>query len=138
MVAYLRRAEEAAYEAAQADDSEPTLTACLEYCAAARRPLTAMEEALRELERGDATAAARFAQSAREYAFLRREHLRLDDRLFSRAQIGARALDRSREPAELVEPEEMKRIYDRLVEAAAILDIGVPSAFRTARARRLK
>ena len=137
-VAYLRRAEEAAYEAAQADDSEPTLTACLEYCAAARRPLAAMEEAILELELGDATAAARFARSAREYAFLRREHLRLDDRLFSRAQIRRRAVDRSSEPVELVEPEETKHLYDRLVEAASILDIGVPFAFPSDRARRLK
>ena len=137
-VTFLRRAEEAAYEASQADDSEPTLTACLEYCAAARRPVAAMEEGLKELAAGDATAAARFARAARFYAFLRREHLRLDDRLFLRAQARGRVLDLSREPAEPGEPEETKRLYDRLVEAAAILDIGVPSAFPTARPRRWK
>ena len=137
-VEYLRRAEEAAYDAAQADDSEPTLMTCLEYCAAVRRPLTAMEEALRQLELGDATAAARFARSAREYAFLRREHLRLDDRLFARAQTGGRVLDRSREPVGFVEPMETRRLYDRLVEAAAILDLGVPSAFPPAGRRRFK
>ena len=71
-VAFLRGAEETAYEAARADDSEPTLSACLEYFAAVRRPLAAMQEALRDLELGDATAATRFARSAREYVFLRR------------------------------------------------------------------
>ena len=97
-----------------------------------------MEEALGDLQLGDATAAARFARSAREYTFLRRDHLRLDDRLFARAQIRGRALDGSREPVESVEPAATRRLYDRLVEAAAILDVGVPSAFPTARARRLK
>ena len=137
-VAFLRGAEEAAYDEAQTDDSEPTLTACPEYCAAARRPLAAMEEAVRDLERGDATAAARFARSAREYAYLRREHLRLDDRLFARAQVRGRAMDASRAPVEFVEPAATRQLYDRLVEAAAILDIGVPSAFPTARTRRSK
>ena len=85
-VAFLRGAEEAAYEAAQEDDSEPTLSACLEYYTAARRILAAMHETLRDLELGDATAATRFARSAREYIFLRRDHLRLDDRLFARAR----------------------------------------------------
>jgi hemerythrin-like domain-containing protein len=138
-VAFLRGAEEAAYEAAQEDDSEPTLSGCLDYYKAARRQLAAMHETLRDLELGDATAATRFARSAREYIFLRRDHLRIDDRLFARAQIRGRALDGSREPVELVEPEETRRLYDRLVEAAAILGLGVPSAFPTARAsRRLK
>jgi hypothetical protein len=136
-VAFLRGAEEAAYEAAQADDSEPTLTACLDYCAAAKRMLAAMEEALRALELGDATAADRLARSTREYGLLRRDHPRLDDRLFARARGAGHALDGSRESVELVEPEGTS-LYDRIVEASAILDIDVPSAFPTARARRLK
>ena len=100
-VAFLRGAEETAFEAAQEDDSEPTLSACLEYYTAARRLLAAMQETLRDLELGDAAAATRFARSAREYIFLRRDHLRLDDRLFARAQVRGRALDGSREPVEL-------------------------------------
>jgi hemerythrin-like domain-containing protein len=138
-VAFLRGAEETAFEAAQEDDSEPTLSGCLEYYTAARRILAGMQETLQDLELGDAAAATRFARSAREYIFLRRDHLRLDDRLFARAQVRGRALDGSREPVELVEPEETRRLYDRLVEAAAILGLGVPSAFPTVRAsRRLK
>ena len=132
-VAFLHGAEETAYEAAQEDDSEPTLSACLEYYTAVRRPLAAMQEALRDLELGDATAATRFAQSAREYIVLRREQLRLDDRLFARARARGRALDGPREPEERVEPEDTRRLYGRLVEAAAILGLGVPSAFPTAR-----
>ena len=136
---FLHGVEEAAYEAAQEDDSEPTLSACLEYYTAARRPLVAMQEALRELELGDATAATRFARSAREYTFLRREQLRRDDRLFARAQVRGRALDGPREPETVVEPEDTRHLYDRLVEAAAILGLGVPSASPSARAsRRLK
>ena len=92
-VAFLRRAEEGAYEASQEDDSEPILKACLEYYTAARRALAAMQKALRDLELGDATAATRFARSAREYIFLRRQHLRLDDRLFARAQRRDGALE---------------------------------------------
>ena len=137
-VTFLRRAEEAAYEAAQEDDSEPIPSACLDYFKAARRPLAEMQEALRDLGLGDATAATRFMRSAREYIFLRREHLRIDDRLFARAQVPGRALDRSREPGELVEPVETRRLYDHLVEAAAILGLDVPSAFPTARVRRSK
>jgi len=135
-VAFLRGAEETAYEAARADDSEPTLSACLEYFSAVRRPLAAMQEALRDLELGDATAATRFARSAREYVFLRRDHLRLDDRVFARAQMRGHALDGSREPVESVEPAATRRLYDRLVEAAAMLDTGAQSASPTARARR--
>ena len=137
-VAFLRGAEEAAYEAAQADDSEPTLTACLGYCAAVRRLLAAMEEALRALELGDATATARLARSTREYALLRRDHPRLDDRLLAGTPGRGRALDGSRESVELVETDGTWRLYDRIVEAAASLDIGVPSALPTARGRQLK
>ena len=66
-VTFMRASEEAAYEAAQADDSEPTLSACLEQIAEGRRLLTRMQEAIRTLELGDASAAARCAQYARDY-----------------------------------------------------------------------
>ena len=102
-IAFLRGAEEAAYEAAQADDSEPTLTACLGYCAAVRQVLATMEEALRALESGDATAAARLARSTREYALLRRDHPRLDDRLFAGTPGRGRVSDGSSESVDLTE-----------------------------------
>ncbi len=54
-VAFLRGAEETAFEAAQEDDSEPTLSGCLEYYTAARRILAGMQETLQDLELGDAS-----------------------------------------------------------------------------------
>jgi hemerythrin-like domain-containing protein len=136
-VAFVHASEETAYEAAQADDSEPALSACLEQHTAARRPLAAMREALEMLERGDAAAAARFARSAREYIDLRRAHLRLDDRLFARAPKRRRALDGLLTPVDSVESAETRHLYDRLVEATAILDIGAPTAFPRRQARRV-
>ena len=121
---FISRSEASAYEAAQLDDSEPALSACLEQYALAKRPLTAMTDALRALERSDLGAAARFARAAREYIDLRREHLRIDDRLFARLPRGASAT-----PCECVEDSETRRLYDRLVESAAILDIGVSTAY---------
>ena len=64
-VTFLRRAEDAAYEAAQMDDGEPASSACLDHHAAARQPLAAMQDALGALEVGVASAAARFAHGAR-------------------------------------------------------------------------
>jgi hemerythrin-like domain-containing protein len=136
-IAFVDATEEIAYEAAQADDSEPALSACLEQHMAARRPLVAMRDALRSLEHGDASAAARFARSAREYVELRRAHLRLDDRLFARASNRRRALDELPTPVDSVEGAATRRLYDRLVEAAAILDIGAPTAFPRRPTRRV-
>jgi hypothetical protein len=135
-VAFVEASEETAYEAAQADDSEPALSACLEQHMAARRPLAAMRAALQSLERGDASAANSFARSAREYVDLRRAHLRLDDRLFARAPKPRRAPGEST-PIESVESAETRRLYGRLVETAAILDIGASSAFPRGNAKRV-
>jgi hemerythrin-like domain-containing protein len=128
-VTFLRRAEEAEYEAAQVDDSKPMLSACAEYQTAARLPLAGMEKALRDLERGGRAAEARFARSARQYIDLRRGHLRLDDRLFASAQARRRAVAGASQPVQSVETPDTHGLYDRLVEAAAILHIGAPSAF---------
>ena len=136
-VAFVHAAEETAYEAAQADDTEPAFSACLEQHAAARRPLAAMREALRSLEGGDASAAGRFVRSVREYIDLRRAHLRLDDRLFMRTPKPRRALDESTPPLKSAESADARRLYDRLADAAAILGIGVPTAFPRGLARRV-
>jgi hemerythrin-like domain-containing protein len=127
-VRFISTSEASAYEAAQLDDSEPALSACLEQHAAAKRPLSAMTDALRALERGDAGAAARFARSTREYIELRREHLRIDDRLFARAPRHGSSRDEQMQ-FESVDGPETRRLYDRLVESAAILDIGVSTAY---------
>ncbi len=95
-----------------------------------------MEEALRSLNLGDASAANRFADFAQDYVQLRREHLRLDDRLFASARKAFPKSMSAVAPAESLDSVTTRRLYDRLVEAAAILDIGVPTAFPVAGRRR--
>lgn len=135
-VAFIRATEDAAYDAAETSAGQPPLAACIEQHVEARAPLSAMEDALRDLERGEAAAAPRFVRSAREYVRLRREHLRLDDRLFARMARFSSAVSTS-DPAEPVETPGTRHIYDRLVEASGILDIGAPAVFPTARRRKL-
>jgi hemerythrin-like domain-containing protein len=133
-VELIRASEDAAHEAVQVSEGVPPLSACVEQHIAARPRLKAMQEALRALERGDAAAGFRFARSAREYVQLRREDLRLDDRLFASAP---RHANEKPSPLESVESAATRQVYDRLVEASAILDIGAPTAFPTAtRTRR--
>jgi hemerythrin-like domain-containing protein len=127
-VTFLRATEDAAYEAAQGGEEEPALFACIEQHVAARAPLNAMQEALTALERGDASAASRLAGAARQYTQLRREHMRVDDRLFASNLSRPRRAHGSA-PEEPVESPATRQIYDRLVEASGILDIGAPPAF---------
>jgi hemerythrin-like domain-containing protein len=134
-VAVLRATEDAAYDAAQSSEEEPPLTACIEQHIAARKPLTGMEEALAALERGEAAATASFVKHARAYIDLRREHLRLDDRLFGSARHATEERGNST-VAESVESAATLRRYDRLIEASAIIDIGAPTAFPINRSRR--
>ena len=131
-VAFVRASEEAAYEAGELDDSRPPLTACLQEHAAAWPLLKAMEESLPAPAHEDAVAADRFAQAAHDYVAQRREHLRLDDRLFATAATTRRHVDESAQPIESVESPGTRALYDRLVEASAIADIGVPTGFPTA------
>ena len=102
-VAFVRASEEAAYEAGELDDSRPPLTACLEEHAAAWPLLKAMEESLPTVTHDDAVAADRFAHAAHDYVAQRREHLRLDDRLFATAATVRRHVDESAQPIESVE-----------------------------------
>jgi hemerythrin-like domain-containing protein len=134
-VAFIRVSEESAGETAGSDDSEPALTACVEQHQAAMAPLAAMTRALDALDRGQASAASRFAQAAREYIDLRREHLRIDDRLFARARRRPALQDETATPIDAVESAETRKLYDRLIEAAAILDIGVPTSSPVGRRR---
>ncbi|HEY7501469.1 MAG TPA: hypothetical protein VH740_23305, partial [Vicinamibacterales bacterium] len=60
------------------------------------------------------------------YVRLRRDHLRADDRLFATAAREPREAS-APDAVESVETRETRRIYDRLVEASGILDIGVPT-----------
>jgi hemerythrin-like domain-containing protein len=133
--AFISRSEEAAYEA-MLDEDEPTLSRCLEQHTVVRRPLGTMQEALGALADGEAAAAGRFAGAVAAYAKLRREHLALDDRLFARAARSAPELDVPSMPVELVESPETRRLYDRVVEAAALLNIGASTAFPNAQAGR--
>ena len=102
-VAFVRASEEAAYKAGELDDSRPPLTACLQEHAAAWPLLKAMEESLPALAHDDAIATSRFVHAADEYVAQRREHLRVDDRLFAdrgdgppaRRRIGAAGSSRS-------------------------------------------
>jgi hypothetical protein len=135
-VEFLTASENAALDAAQADEDRPTLSACLDQHWAARLRLTAMQAALLCLKVGDASAANRFADFARDYVQLRREHMQLDDRLFASARKAFPKSMAQMPPAEAVDTETTRRLYDRLVEAAAILDIGVPTAFPVAERRR--
>ncbi|MEO8077969.1 MAG: hypothetical protein ABI818_16700 [Acidobacteriota bacterium] len=137
-VAFIHRSEETAYEAAQGDEDEPALSRCLEHHTAVRRPLSAMHVALDALARGDASANARFAGAVHDYVNLRCEHLRTDDRFVARDAHPSPVLEGPATPVELVENPDTRRLYDRVVEAAALLDIGVPTAFPNARSGRSK
>ena len=136
-VAFINRSEEAAYEA-MLDEDEPALSRCLEQHTAIAGPLATMQEALAALAGGDARAARRFAAAVADYATLRREHLALDDRLFARASRSAAAVDVQSTPIEFVESPDTRRLYDRVVEAGALLEMGVPTAFPNVESRRSK
>jgi hypothetical protein len=133
-VTFLRRTEDAAYEAAQMDDGERALSACVDQHTAAMLSLSAMQDALGALEIGVASAAVRFAHAAQDYVGLRRRHQQQDDRLFARAS--ARRRPRSRSIGEPVETADTRHLYRRLVEHAAFLDLGAPTAFPAARNSR--
>jgi hemerythrin-like domain-containing protein len=127
-VEFIRATEDAAYEAAcSCEDEGPPLSACVNQHVAARVPLTAMQEAGLALQRGDTSARTTFARAARDYVRLRREHLRVDDRLFASAPRQLPAA----QPDAPVESAETRRIYDRLVAAAAILDAAAAASSGT-------
>jgi len=130
-VEFIRATEDAAYDAAQISDGEPPLSACLDEHLAAREPLEAMQEAIRALERGEPTAPTRFTEAARKYIQLRRNHMRVDDRLFESASRQS-AEPKPSGSKESVESASTQQAYDRLVEASAILAVGAPTAFPTA------
>jgi hemerythrin-like domain-containing protein len=136
-VAFVNRSEEAAYEA-MLDEDEPALSRCLEQHTAVSRPLATMQEALAALAGGDASATVRFARAVREYVKLRREHLGVDDRLFARASRPLPAVEEPGTPIELVESPDTRRLYDRVVEAGSLLDIGVSTAFPNVQSRGSK
>jgi hemerythrin-like domain-containing protein len=83
--------EEAAYDASQISEEEPVLTVCVAEHEAARILLCKLKQALDARERGDTQAGKLFARDARDYVQLRREHMKRDDRLFSRVTGTARA-----------------------------------------------
>jgi hemerythrin-like domain-containing protein len=136
-VAFINRSEEAAYEA-MLDEDEPGLSRCLEQHTAVSRPLATMQEAVAALAGRDATAAVRFAGAVAEYVKLRREHLALDDRLFAKASRSVPAVEAPSTPIELVESPDTRRLYDRVIEAGALLEMGVSTAFPNVRSRRSK
>jgi len=90
-VAFLGELEEAAYDASQISEEEPVLTVCVAEHEAARILLCKLKQALDARERGDTQAGKLFARDARDYVQLRREHMKRDDRLFSRVTGTARA-----------------------------------------------
>lgn len=102
-VDFMDAAERAADGAAQVDQRESALSARLKPHWAGLHALTAMKDALNALDSGDASAAIRFARCTRQYIELRRKHLRADDSPTSR------------------------RLFERLAQAAAILNIGAPA-----------
>jgi hemerythrin-like domain-containing protein len=118
-VEFVRASEEAAYEASQSSEGEPPLSACVEQHIAARAPVLGMQQALDAFEAGDTAAAERFAQFARAYVALRRDHLRLDDRLFAKAPHATE--DRAAGVPGQAESPATRRIYHRLIEASAAL-----------------
>ena len=89
IVAFLAGLEEAAYDASQVSAGEPVLAACVEAREKGRVLLQKLKVALDERERGDTAAGSVFAQTAREYVQLRREHMEFDDRLLSGETRGA-------------------------------------------------
>jgi len=136
-VAFVNRSEEAAYEA-MLDEDEPALSRCLEQHTAISGPLATMQDALAALAGGDDRAADRLARAVAEYANLRREHLVLDDRLFARASRSAPVVDVQSTPLEFVESPDTRRLYDRIVEAGALLELGVSTAFPNVQSQRSK
>jgi hemerythrin-like domain-containing protein len=114
-VEFVRASEEAAYEDSQAGEEEPALSACVKQHTEARAPVQGMQHALHALERGETAAAARFAQFAREYIRLRRDHMRLDDRLFSHPVPVRHVGD------DTVESPATRRVYQRLIESSSAL-----------------
>jgi hemerythrin-like domain-containing protein len=136
-VAFINRSEEAAYEA-MLDEDEPALSCCLEQHTAISGPLATMRDAVATLDGGDSAVAGRFAAAVAEYAKLRREHLAVDDRLFARASRSVRAVDLQSTPIALVEAPDTQRLYDRVVEAGALLEMGVSTAFPNVPSRRSK
>lgn len=134
-VAFINRSEEAAYEA-MLDEDEPALSQCLEQHTVVTRPLAVMQDALAAFARGEKGSARRFGRAVAAYVQLRREHLAADDRLFARASRRIVAAEQPVIPIELVESEDTRRLYDRVIEAGSLLDIGVSTAFPTAQTRR--
>jgi hemerythrin-like domain-containing protein len=90
-VARLNESEEAAYDASEISAGEPVLTLCAAEHEAARILLRKLKLALAARERGDTAAGRVFAQNARDYVQLRREHMKRDDRLFARVAGNAKA-----------------------------------------------
>lgn len=126
-VAFINRSEEAAYEA-MLDEDEPALSRCLEEHTNVAGPLATMQDALGAMAGGDAAAAGRFTGAVAEYVKLRRDHLAADDRLFARASRRVPAIEQSGTPVELVESPDTRRLYQRVLEAGSLLDLGVATA----------
>jgi hemerythrin-like domain-containing protein len=124
-VAFINRSEEAAYEA-MLDEDEPVISRCMEQHMVVSRPLATMREALAALIGGDAAAIVPFVRAVAEYVKLRREHLAVDDRLFARVSRAAPAVEKPGTPIELVENPDMRRLYDRVVEAGSLLEVSAP------------
>jgi hypothetical protein len=127
-VAFINRSEEAAYEA-MLDEDEPALSRCLEQHTAVSRALATIGEALAALRGGNKASVAGFAQAVAEYVKLRRAHLAADDRLFARVSRAVPAVERPKMPIEVVENKETRQLYDRVVEAGALMQMGVSTAF---------
>lgn len=89
-IAFLNESEEAAYDASQISEGEPVLSVCVAEHEAARVLLRKLRLALEARQRGDTAAGPVFAENARDYVSLRREHMRRDDRLFMKAAGGAK------------------------------------------------
>jgi hemerythrin-like domain-containing protein len=90
-VAVLIDTEEAAYDDSEVGDDEPVLSVCVAEHEAARVLLRRLKAALDARERGDIAAGRLFAQNARDYVSLRREHMKRDDRLFAKVPGSAQA-----------------------------------------------
>jgi hypothetical protein len=120
VVEFVRATEAAAYEASLNEEEGPTLSACVEQHIAARVPVNGMQQALLSMRRGEPTAAVRFAEFAREYASLRRDHMRFDDRLFANDRVPTKAPDTGG-PEENPESPSIQRIYERLIKQSSTL-----------------
>jgi hemerythrin-like domain-containing protein len=124
-VAFINRSEEAAYEA-MLDEDEPALSRCLEQHMVVSRPLATMREALAALVGGDVGAIVPFVRAVAEYVKLRREHLAVDDRLFAKASRAVPAVEKPGTPIDLIESEDTRQLYDRVVEAGLLLQVSAP------------